>query len=96
MNHLGAGEAGDGIILAEVDRLLGTDLFAEAAIDATDHIDIECLRAFLHLAPALVGGNFLGMDGDRAGRANEFAELAAHTLVSSKLITHQSGSSAIP
>ena len=96
VNHLGAGETGDRIILAEIDRLLGADLFAESAIDATDHVDIECLWAFLHLAPALVGGDFFRMNSDCARRANEFAKLAAHTLVSSKLIAHEGRSTAIP
>src|SRR5437762_12498894 len=47
MHHLGAGEAGDGVIFPQKNRLLGTDLFAHAAENAADHVDIEFLGVLL-------------------------------------------------
>jgi len=96
VNHFCSGEACNGIILSEVDRLLGADFLAEPAIDATDHVDIKTLGAFFYLAPAFIGGNFLGVDGNSAGRANEFAKLATHAFVTSKLIADERRRTTIP
>ena len=96
VDHLGSGESGDGIILAEVDCLLRTDLLTEAAVDTTDHVDIESLRALLDLAPPLIFRDFLGLDGDGARRTNKFTELAAHAFIAPKLVAHEGRSAAIP
>ena len=42
-----AGVAREGVVLPQEDRLLGTDLLAEAAVDAAEHVDLEPLGALL-------------------------------------------------
>src|ERR1700732_1071492 len=44
MPHLFAREAGDGVILAQINRLFRTHLLTHAAENAADHVDIEFLR----------------------------------------------------
>src|SRR5215470_834120 len=46
MYHVGAREAGDGVIFAQKNRLLRTNLLAHSAVNASDHVDIEFLRKF--------------------------------------------------
>src|SRR5688572_30158424 len=74
MHHLLAGDAGDRVILAEEDGLLGTDFLAHAAVDAADHVDLELLRPLLDLRPLRVRGDFLGSNGDGAWWADEFTQ----------------------
>src|SRR5436305_11750865 len=38
MHHLSAGESGNGIILAEINSLFGTNLLAHTADNAADHV----------------------------------------------------------
>src|SRR3954451_11806265 len=47
MNHLGARGSGDRVILAQEDRLLRADLFAQPAKNAARHVDVEALGEFL-------------------------------------------------
>src|SRR6266487_2714698 len=47
MHHFRAREASDGIIFAQINRLLGANLLAHPAENAADHVDIELLRIFL-------------------------------------------------
>src|SRR2546421_12448737 len=48
MHHVRARKAGDGIVLAQINRLLGANLLAHSAKNAADHVDIELLRVFLN------------------------------------------------
>ena len=84
MYHICARKTGDGVVLAQKDRLLGTNLFAHAAENAADHVDIECLGIFLDFGEPVRWKNLAGDNLDRARRTNEFAELArdaTHTPV---------------
>src|SRR4029077_9172635 len=47
MHHVRARKTGDGVVLAQKNRLLGANFFAHSAKNAADHIDIERLRVFL-------------------------------------------------
>src|SRR6187401_1768468 len=66
VNHFGTRGPGNGVVFPQEDGLLGTDLFAHAAVDAADHVDLELLRALLDLRPLRFGGDFLRRDGDGA------------------------------
>src|SRR6266513_2460037 len=44
--HVRAGKAGDGVVLAQKNRLLGANLLAHSAKNAADHVDIERLGVF--------------------------------------------------
>src|SRR5436190_20778205 len=70
MHHLGAGEAGDGVIFPQKNRLLGTDLFAHAAENAADHVDIEFLGVLLDFGEAVVRRDFVRNNFDRARRTD--------------------------
>src|SRR5206468_4334835 len=74
MHHLCARVAGDGIVLAQEDRLLGANLLAHSAVDAADHVDIECLRVLLHFCEAIGRRDFTRDNLDCARRTNEFAK----------------------
>src|SRR5262245_14444325 len=50
MHHLFTRVASDRIIRSQVYGLFGTNLLAQAAVDATDHINVELLRLLLDLA----------------------------------------------
>ena len=53
MHHLCARVSGNGVILAEKNRLFGANLFAHSAENAADHVDIECLRIFFDFGEAI-------------------------------------------
>src|SRR6188472_2159475 len=78
MHHIGAREAGDGVIFAQKNRLLRTNFFAHAAIDAADHIDIEFFRKFFDLGETVGRRNLVGNNFDCAWWTNEFTKLARH------------------
>ena len=61
VHHLGAREAGDGVVFAQKDRLLRADFFAHAAVDAADHVDVEFLRALLDFGQRSPDGISPGM-----------------------------------
>ena len=88
MHHVRAREAGDGIILAQKDRLLRANLLAHTAENAADHVDIELLRIFLDFGEAICGGDFAGNDFDRTWRTDEFAELTRHATDAAVFIPH--------
>src|SRR6266496_3336860 len=48
VHHLLTGVAGNSVIFAQENRLLRTNLFAHAAVDAADHVDVELLGIFFH------------------------------------------------
>ena len=73
--------AGDDVVGAEIDGLLGADFLAHAAVDAADHVDIKFERALFHLGPFIVGGDFARSDFDGLGWADEFAKLAGDTTL---------------
>jgi hypothetical protein len=54
MHHLFASEAGNGVIFSEENRLLGANLFAHAAVNAANHVDVEFIRIFLDLGEAIL------------------------------------------
>src|ERR1700746_3655646 len=95
MHHFGSAKAGDGIILSQKDGLLGTDFFAEPAVDAANHIDFELFGIFLYLSPSILLRYFSGLDCDCSRRANEFAELTGNTPFPAVVILHQSWSAPI-
>ena len=96
MNHLGAIEARDGVILAEENGFFGADLLAETAVDAAGHVDIELLGTLLHLAPFVVLRDFHRLDSDRTWRANELAQLARNTFFSAIFIDDKRRGTAVP
>src|SRR5256885_507790 len=71
--HLRPRSAGDRVVFAQEDRLLGADFFAQATVDASDHVDLEFLRAFFDPGKLRFRGNFLRLDGNRSRRADELA-----------------------
>src|SRR5215475_8141025 len=79
MHHVGTREAGDGVILAQKNRLLRTNFLAHPAINAADHVDIEFLRKFFDLCETVGRRNLAGNNFDRARWTNELAKLTRHT-----------------
>jgi hypothetical protein len=73
VNHICARESGNRIILAQKDRLLGTDLLTHPAENAADHVDIEFLGIFFDFGETGGRRDFAGNNFDRARRTNEFA-----------------------
>ena len=94
VDGLGLVRGGEQVILAHEDGLFRAGFLTHAAVDAAEHVDLEFLGRFFHLAP----GAFLdgaGGDGDGAGRADEFAELAGHAAFAAVFPLHQDGSPAV-
>ena len=56
MNHPFAGVTRNRVLLLEEDGLLGTHFFAQATIDAADHVDLEFLGALLDFCPEKTAG----------------------------------------
>src|ERR1700730_2207804 len=79
VHHFCSGKPGDGVILSQKNGLFRTDFFAEPAIDAANHVNFELFWKFLYLPPTILFRYFSGLDGDRSGRTNKFAELTGHT-----------------
>src|SRR6266480_3235227 len=89
MHHLGARVAGNGVILAQKNRLLGANLFAHSAKNAADHVDIERFRKFLDFGEP-IGRRDLSRDNfDCAGRTNELTKLARDATHTSVFITDE-------
>src|ERR1039458_3595996 len=61
VDHFSAAEAGDRVVLEQEDGFLGTDFFAQAAIDAADHVDVEGLRRLLDLGKGGIERDFTGL-----------------------------------
>jgi len=95
MHHVGPREPGDGVIFAQINRLLRTNFLTHPAINAADHVDIEFFRKFLDLGKAVCWRNLAGNNFDRARRTNEFAKLTRYTAHPSICIAHQRGSTAV-
>src|SRR5260370_12059591 len=89
VHHLFARESGDGVIFAQKNRLLGTNLLAHAAENAADHIDIKFLWIFFDFGESIGRRNFAGNDFDGARRPNEFTELTIPPPHSAIPITYQ-------
>src|SRR5207245_9847557 len=84
MHHISARESSDGVILAQKNRLLRTDLLAHPAENAANHVNIEFLWIFFDLGEPVCRRNLAWNNFDRARRTDEFAQLtgtAAHTSV---------------
>src|SRR5438094_2251185 len=73
MHHLSAVESGNGIILAEINSLFGTNLLAHTAENAADHVDIEFFGIFFDLREPVCRRNFARNDFDGAWWTNELA-----------------------
>src|SRR5436309_15849531 len=58
MHHFRARESGDGIVFAQKDRLLGTNLFAHPAENAADHIYLVCRLLLEKKKEGINGKNF--------------------------------------
>ena len=91
MDHVGAREAGDGVIFAQKNRLLRANFLAHAAVNAANHVDIEFLRKFFHLGKAVGRWNLAGNNFDRAWRANELAQLTRDTADPSTICVADQG-----
>src|SRR3954449_1044513 len=89
MHHLSASKSGYCVIFAEKNCLLGTHLFAHAAKDAANHVDIEFAWVFLNLAEAIVGRNFGRLGLNRTRWTNKFPELTSHAADAPSLILYQ-------
>jgi len=75
-HHLFAGHAVDGVGLHQEDRFFGADFLAQAAVDASEHVDLKFFWAFFNVACA---GQAVGSgrgDADGFGRADKLAKLA--------------------
>src|SRR6266480_4289607 len=95
MHHVGACEAGDGIIFAQKNLLLRTNFLTHPAVNAADHVDIEFLREFFDLGEPVGRSNFASNNFDRARRTNEFAKLTRDTAYPSIRVAHQCGCAAV-
>ena len=91
VHHFLAAGAGDDVVGAEIDGLLGADFLAHAAVDAADHVDIKFLRAFLNLGPFIIAGDFTRRDFDGLGRADEFAKLTGNTTLAIEFVGDEGG-----
>src|SRR5437773_4698618 len=58
MHHICPRESSDGVVFAQKNRLLGTDLLAHSAENAADHVDIEFLGVFFDFGEAVRRRNF--------------------------------------
>ena len=95
VDHVGAFEAGDEVVFAQIDRLFWADFFAHAAVDAAGHIDLEFERALFDFGPSIIRGDFRGCDFDRLGWADEFAELAGNAAFAALFVGDEGGCAAI-
>src|SRR4030095_11210158 len=95
MHHVRARKTGDGVVLAQKNRLLGANFFAHSAKNAADHVDIERLRIFLDFGEPIGRGDFARNNFNRAWRTNEFAELACHATHTPVFIADKRGCAAI-
>src|SRR3954463_14201088 len=75
MHHVGTREARDGVIFAQINRLLGTNFLAHPAINAADHVDIEFLRKFFYFGEMVCRRNLTGNNFDCPRRKNELENL---------------------
>jgi hypothetical protein len=95
MYHVGAREAGDGVIFAQINRLLGTNFLAHPAINAADHVDIEFFRKFFYLGEMVCRRNLTGNNFDCPRRTDELAKLTRDTAHPPIRIAHQGWGAAI-
>src|SRR6266404_9365459 len=95
MDHVFAGEPGDGVILAQKNCLLGANLLAHAAKNAADHVDIEFDRVLLDLGEPIGGWNLARHNLDGARRTDEFAKLTGNATDTTIGIADEGGRTAI-
>src|SRR5439155_20521037 len=84
MHHISARESSDGVLLAQKNRLLRTDLLAHPAENAANHVNIEFLWIFFDFGEPVGRRHLAWNNVDRARQPDEFAQLtgnAAHTPV---------------
>src|SRR5213595_1734451 len=89
VHHVSTSEAGDGVIFAQENCLLRTNLFAHPAVDAADHVDVEFLRKFFDFGEAVAWGNLARNNFNRAWRTNEFTKLTCYAAHPSTGVAHQ-------
>ena len=68
MHHISARESSDGVLLAQKNRLLRTDLLAHAAENAANHVNIEFLWIFFDSGEPVCRRNLAWNNFDRARR----------------------------
>src|SRR5881409_4416850 len=74
MHHISARESSDGVLLAQKNRLLRTDLLAHPAENAANHVNIEFLWIFFDFGEPVCRRNLAWNNFDRARRTDEFAQ----------------------
>lgn len=78
VDHFFAGVTGRRKDILEDDRLFRADFFAESAVDAAEHIDVELLRCLFDVGAVRIFFvvDFAGLHPNGFWRADELAELA--------------------
>src|SRR5215510_14343285 len=89
VDHLMPGQTRYRVVLAQENRLLGADFFAQPAVNAADHVDFELLRIFFDLSPSALLRNFAWDDRYRARRAYELAHLTCYASLAPVLVLDQ-------
>src|SRR5208282_497156 len=90
INHLGAAQAGERIILQQENRLFGADLLAVAAVNAAQHVDFKFERHLFRIRPVSHWpGRSRRNDFDGLRRTDKFTELAAHALGVAVLVANE-------
>jgi hypothetical protein len=82
-------------LLAHEDGVLRTGLFAEAAEDAPEHMDLVHLGIAFPMGDPLLVGVLGGLDVDRVGRAGDGAQLAPYAALQPVLVLDQDVPAAI-
>src|SRR5271165_1352726 len=95
VHHLGAAVAGHRVLILEEYGLLRAHLFAEPAVYAPKHVDVEGLRRLLHLVDPGALRHRARRDPDRLRRAHELAELARDALLAAVRVLYQRGDAAV-
>lgn len=94
-DELVAAEARYGISILQKYRFLGADFFAESAVDAAQHIELELFGFFFNVGVGGVGVNLLWRDANGLGRADELAQLAADALDAPGRVLDEGGYAAV-
>src|SRR5690348_9997749 len=95
VDHVFASEASDGVIFPQINCLFRANFLTHAAVNAADHIDIECVGKFFDLGEAIGRRNLGGDNFDCARRANEFTQLTGDAADPAVGIAHQGGRAAV-
>src|SRR5208283_4550034 len=80
VDHFLPARAGERIVFHEENRLLRTDFLAEAAEDATEHVDFKLPGRLLYVARLGRTPGTGRRDADGLGGADELAQLAGNAF----------------